>query len=87
MLEFLWSDSSESHIARHQVMPEEVHEAAQRPYHTYPGREDTTILLGRTIAGRYLFVVLAEAEDGRKFVVTAREMTAPERREYQRKAR
>ncbi|MBF6211397.1 hypothetical protein IU433_07565 [Nocardia puris] len=56
MFEFLWNDESEAHIARHDVDPSEVQEAAQRPFHTFAGREETTILLGRTYAGRYLHV-------------------------------
>lgn len=88
VFEFLWTDESEAHIVRHfGITPEEVHEAAQRPYHTYKGREETTILLGQTYAGRYLFIVLAEAMDGRSYVVTARLMEDAEKREYRRKAR
>lgn len=87
VFEFLWTDESEAHIARHNVEPEEVHEAARRPFHTYDGRDETTILLGRTYAGRYLFVVLSDAMDGRLYVATARDMNAAEQREYHRKAR
>jgi uncharacterized protein len=38
-----------------------------------------------TDAGRYLFVVVAEAMDGRDIIVTARDMTTSERRLYQRR--
>lgn len=87
VFEFLWSDESEAHIARHNLIPSEVEEAARRPHHHYRGREDTTVLLGKTYAGRYLFVVLAEAMDGRWYVVTARDMEEIERKAYERKAR
>lgn len=62
-------------------------EATERPFHTMPGREGTTLLLGRTYHGRYLLVVFASAYDGRAYVATARDMTDAERRVYTRKAR
>ncbi|QYH19144.1 hypothetical protein JKI95_07825 [Corynebacterium aquatimens] len=49
------------------------------------GREQTIIAQGTTFSGRYLLAVLAEAEDGRYFVVTARDMTIGETRVYRRK--
>ena len=52
-----------------------------------PGRDGTTVLFGQTHAGRYLLVVLAwSGADGRWYVVTARTMTDPERRVYNKKA-
>jgi len=39
------------------------------------------------VAGRYLLVVLAEGQDGREFIVTARDMTDTEQRLFSRKAR
>ncbi|MFC8526598.1 hypothetical protein [Nocardia sp. NPDC057227] len=69
------------------MAPEEVDEATEVPFHTFPGRDGTTILLGRSYAGRFLTVVLAEAADGRHFVCTAREMTQAEKREYRKKVR
>ena len=47
-----------------------------------PGRDDTTEVLGQTNAGRLLLVVVTEASDGRDFVVTARDMTANEKRAF-----
>ena len=51
-----------------------------------PGRDGTTVLFGQTHAGRHLLVVLAGSGDGRWYVVTARTMTDPERRVYNKKA-
>lgn len=51
------------------------------------GRQGTEYLFGTTSAGRYLLVVLAEAIDGRDYVVTARAMTDAERRTFRRKER
>jgi hypothetical protein len=40
--------------------------------------------LGQTEAGRYLVVFLVHKLDGRALVLSARDMTAAERREYER---
>jgi uncharacterized protein len=45
------------------------------------------LIFGSTDAGRLLMVALAESEDGRWFVVTARDMTDPERRAFAKRAR
>lgn len=46
-----------------------------RPGLVEPGRGGTRLVYCTTTAGRYLLVVVAEAPDGRDFVVTARDMT------------
>jgi uncharacterized protein len=81
------SDWSADHIAAHGVTLDEVREAIlERPYWAVPGRDGTILLYGRTYAGRYLLVVaLAEGEDA--FIVTARDMTAAEKKTFRRKAR
>lgn len=86
--EIQWSDDSEAHIARHNVAPGEVEQLVNsRPRYTRPGRDGTELLYGTTNAGRHLLVVLAESEDGRDYVVTARDMTAGERRVFAEKTR
>jgi hypothetical protein len=81
------SDWSAGHVAAHGVTLAEVREAIlERPYWAVPGRDGTTLVYGRTYAGRYLFaVVIAEAEEA--FVVTARDMTDNEKKTFRRKAR
>ena len=86
--EIRWTESSEAHIARHNVTPAEVEEVVNmRPRLVEPGRDSTELVLGRTIAGRYLLVVLTEAEDGTSAVVTSRSMNDIERRRFTRLAR
>lgn len=83
--ELIWTEESEDHIARHQVAPQEVDEVVNsRPIYTAGGREETTLVYGTTGAGRYLLAVLAEAGDGRWYVVTARDMTGVEARTYRK---
>jgi uncharacterized protein len=86
--EIRWTEDSEDHIARHGVQPAEVEQVLySRPRLVAKGREDVTLVFGTTDAGRHLVVVLADAEDGRVFVVTARGMTDSERRAFARRAR
>lgn len=88
MREIRWTEQSEDHIARHGVLPAEVEEVVfSRPRLVAAGRDNTTLIFGTTDAGRHLVVVLAEAEDGRTFVVTARTMTDSERRAFARRGR
>lgn len=81
------SDWSADHIAVHGVTLDEVREAIlEHPYWAVPGRDGTTVIYGRTYAGRYLLVV-ALAEGDEAFIVTARDMTAAETKTFRRKAR
>jgi hypothetical protein len=50
------------------------------------GRAGTTLVYGRTYAGRYLLVVVIP-EGQEAFVVTARDMTEAEKKTFRRKAR
>jgi uncharacterized DUF497 family protein len=81
------SDWSADHIAAHGVTLDEVREAIlEHPYWAAPGRDGTTLIYGRTYAGRFLLVVtLAEGDEA--FVVTARDMTEAEKKTFRRKAR
>ena len=81
------SDWSADHVAVHSVSLDEVREAIlERPYWAAPGRDGTVLVYGRTYAGRYLLVV-AVAEGEEAFIVTARDMTAAEKKTFHRKAR
>lgn len=83
-----WAEESEDHIARHGVTPEEVQEALYaRPRWITPGRSETTLVFAMTDAGRYLLVVIAPAQDGGVYVVTARDLNDSERRTFRRKGR
>lgn len=50
--EIMWTEESESHIARHQVAPREVEEVVNsRPIYTAVGRQETTLVYGSAVAG------------------------------------
>jgi uncharacterized protein len=81
------SEWSADHIAAHGVTLDEVREAIlERPFWVVPGRDGTALVYGRTYAGRYLLVV-ALLESDEAFIITARDMTAAEKKTFRRKAR
>lgn len=85
VVEVTWTQESEDHIARHRVEPHEVHEVLANRFRRGRGRGGTTVVSGRTHAGRLLLVVLAPTEGGSAAVVTARDLTPTERRLHGRK--
>ena len=86
--EFLWPEDRIEHIACHGVTPEEVEEVCfgkswvQRA--KSEGENPVYYVLGQSKAGRYLFCVVIRFPDGNGYPVTAREMTAKEKRRYQK---
>jgi hypothetical protein len=89
MWEIRWEPWSEQHIAAHGVSPGDVEEVVYaRPRLVGRGRDQTTLVWGRTAAGRHLLVVLAADHSGStSFVVTARDMTAREKAAFKARAR
>ena len=86
--EFIWPEDRIEHIARHGVTPEEVEEVCfgkslvQRV--KSQGENPVYYVLGQTEAGRYLFCVVISFPDGNGYPVTAREMTAKEKRRFKK---
>ncbi len=87
--EIRWTEDREEHIAKHGVTPSEVEEVGfGRPIYTTEQSDGTTIALGRTLAGRYLFMaLLLEDHRGSAFILTARTMNDSEKQTYRRQAR
>jgi Protein of unknown function (DUF497). len=86
-VEVEWDEDAIEHIARHQVEPEEVEEILAGRYLLFRGRWRRYYVLGRTEAGRYLFIVLERRERSRFRVVTARDMTNSERKRFRKRVR
>ena len=80
-----WDDYRIEHIAQHNVDPYEVWEVCEDPLHLArrQGRNRYR-LYGQTVEGRYLFIVLEKVEDTVYKPITARDMTANEKRNYRR---
>jgi uncharacterized DUF497 family protein len=80
-----WDDYRVEHIALHDVEPYEVWEVCQDPLHaTHREGRNRYRLYGQTEGGRYLFVVLEQIAGSVYRPVTARDMTAGEKRNYRR---
>jgi uncharacterized DUF497 family protein len=84
----IWPEDRIAHIARHDVTPEEVEEACFGDPLVLrakaEGNNPVYYVLGQTDAGRYLFCVVIRFPDGNGYPVTAREMTAKEKRRYRK---
>jgi uncharacterized protein len=84
--EVLWPQERVDHIAEHGVTPDEFEEVCfgqsliLRARATGPN--PVYYVLGETDAGRALFCVIIEFPGGRGYPITARTMTAKERRRY-----
>ena len=84
-IEIEWDDESIEHIWSHQVEPNEVEEILEGQHLFQRGRRNSYYGLGQTRGGRYLFVVLLKKSSGNFRVVTAREMTKTEQRQFKSK--
>lgn len=81
---FEWDDTNEGHISRHHVDRFEIEETfVGRPYYR-KGRASRIYAFGQSNEGRYLFVVFEQKPHGVIRVITARDMTAKERRLYRK---
>lgn len=80
IVEKLWS--------KHSVDTAEVHEVFENePYFRfvekgYRADENVYAALGRTEAGRYLFVIFIYKQDRQALIISARDMTEKERKQY-----
>ena len=85
---FHTNPDGEPHIHDHGVSENEVLEALAQPLEQIGGRDHSTILIGRTRAGRVLKIIYTEArdEDG-IFVITAFELPSKQLRALRRRLR
>ena len=83
--ELVWDVWNVAHIARHEVTPEEVEEVEEvcwgftHSSRTYQGR---LRVIGQTVSGRTLTVILAPVQTEIYYPVTARPASRRERRTY-----
>ena len=86
--EFIWSEDRIEQIAKHGVTPEEVEEVCFGKSFVRraksEGENAVYDVLGQTSAGRYMFCVVIRFLDGKGYSVTARVMTAKEKRCYRK---
>jgi uncharacterized DUF497 family protein len=86
IVEFVWPQDRIDHIAEHGVTPEEVEEVCFGQPLVLRGKSrgenPVYYVLGQTARGRYLFCVVIRFPDGVGYAVTARPMTAKEKRRF-----
>jgi len=89
---FIWRDDVVDKLAwKHNLTTDEVEEIFQnkpRIHRIEKGHyegEDVYDAWGRTNAGRYVIVIFIYKHDRRALINTARDMTAKERRRYEKK--
>jgi len=81
-----WDDWNITHIVRHGVTEAEVDDVIlDRASLRLRSRAGTYVVLGLTSGGRYLFVVAAPEPGGQVYPITARPMTASDRRRWERR--
>lgn len=80
---FDWDDRNVDHLLLHQVAPDEAEEACTNRPHVRRTRQGRLLVYGQTDVGRYLLVVVQPLGRGIARVITARDMTAKEKRFYQ----
>ena len=90
--EILWIERFVTKIRKkHNVTNEEVEEAMhsdalfRRVKRGRVNREDVYVGYGRTVAGRYLFIVFVYKSYNTGLIISAREMTLKERKYYNAK--
>jgi uncharacterized protein len=83
--QFEWNKGNADHIARHHVNPEETEEVFIGKTKLFRSKNKRYVCLGKTLSGRYLFVVFMRKLRGLIRVITARDMTHKERRLYDKK--
>lgn len=80
-----WDEYRIQHIARHGIEPEDVWEVCEDPRHlAHREGRNRYRLYGQTAEGRYVFVVLEQFEGTVYKPITARDMTAAEKRNFRR---
>jgi uncharacterized DUF497 family protein len=84
--EFVWPQERKDHVAEHGVTPEEFEEVCFGRSLVRRGESEgenpVYYILGQTEAGRYLACIVIRFPDGNAYPVSARPMTAKEKRRY-----
>lgn len=84
--EFVWLQTQIDHIAEHGVEPHEFEEVCtgKSLFIRVPSEGENPVynVYGQTRAGRYLFCVVIRFLDGNGYPISARPMTATEKRRF-----
>lgn len=79
----IWDEGNITHIARHEVISQEVEEVCHGQYLVKDAKAGRVMIIGSTKSGRALCIILdREAEEGIWYPVTARSADKAERKKY-----
>ena len=81
----IFDENNSEHIARHHVNEDEVEDVCSSRPLVLRGRQGRLAVFGQTLAGRYLLIILAPRRRAAYYVITARDMTATEKRHYRKR--
>ncbi len=87
VLGFDWDDGNVEHVGAHGVDPDEAEEVFLHAPLIRRARSGRYVALGKSATGRRLAVIFERRGAGIVRVVTARPMTRPEHRLFERKGR
>ena len=82
---FWWDENNIEHISNHGVEPFEAEEVLDDDPLIVKAGGGKYVAYGQTEAGRYLLVVFALKPEQRLRVITARDMTAAEKKRFKRR--
>ena len=78
----IWDEWNREHLKEHNVSEEEVEEVCKDILKQQPTYGTRYLIFGKTGKGRLLTIVLAREARGTYYVVTARDMSKRERRQF-----
>lgn len=77
---WIWDERNRAHIARHRMYEDEAEEVAETASLSESVEAGKLLAWGKTAEGRYLLVVYTIRKGYRGYVITARDMTANEKK-------
>jgi len=84
----IWESWNVAHIARHEVVPDEVEEVCHGKHIVFQTYNDRLLLIGPTLTGRMLAVILGPTDQSEVYYpVTARSARMKERHLYKNEQR
>ena len=78
--ELVWDEFNQNHIFKHGVTKVEIIEATDDIKLILRGKLGRVMVIGETVRGRLVTVILAKVEDRKYYLVTARDTSREERR-------
>lgn len=81
---FEWDQSNRTHIAQHNILPDEAEEIFLEKYFLRRTHSGRYVVYGQSLYGRYLFIVFEKLKGNAIRVITARDMTDKEKIFYRR---